>query len=83
MKITVSKTIAYDVRQYVKYQEEIEIDPKLLEQIEEGEHEEYDSIEDWAQAQDIDFCDIGECWDGHSEETGEEEYEVEYEEAAE
>ena len=68
MKITVSKTTVYDVRTYEKYEEELEIDPALLAQIENGEHPDYDTIEDWAVDQDIDFVEITDSWQGHSEE---------------
>ncbi len=76
MKITVTKTIVYDVRTYDKYEQEVEIDPALLEQIENGEHPDYDSIEEWVVDQDIDFVEITDSWQGHSEEV-DEEWEVE------
>jgi len=55
MKLTVRKKESYTVCRNYWYEEEIDIDDKLLEQIENGDHPEYDSLEEWADDQDIDY----------------------------
>ena len=78
MKITVSKTIAYDIVQFDKYQEEVEIDDVLFQEIEQGQHPDYASLEEWAQDQDIDFVEILDSWQGDCNDSNEE-WSVDYE----
>ena len=67
MLITVRKVESFSVCRVYYYQQEIEIDPALLEQLETEQHPDYDSIESWLDDQDIDWDDPREIEEPYSE----------------
>jgi hypothetical protein len=80
MKITITKKEFYNIYRTITLEQEIDIDSKLFAEIESGEHEEWDSIEEWAESQatDNDNMDIVDEDDTYIEQDEMPEYEVDY-----
>ena len=80
MKLTITKKESYTVFRNVFSKAEVDIDPKLLAEIEAGNNEEWETIQDWVDENvDLDELDFefDDEEDGHSE-LDETDIEVEY-----